>query len=382
MERSYSSPTAGPSREEAIQSLFDEPDQPTAGRGRPARQRPRPGPSTDRQTLMVRRALAAGAGLLVLILFVFGVRGCLDNRKEAAINDWVRDVDALMKESNGERDALFEQLGGGGGTDVEVENALNGFRGQSAKLAERANGLDRPGDLDSAQSELVETLTFRAEGIAQIADALPSALTDGEQADGAARRIADAMQLFVTSDQIYLKRVLPELDDVLQAQGLSQTLTESTFLPELSWLDPAEVADRLGGIASGGGSGDEDAAPGVHGNGLGSVTLGGQTLVAGTPATVTAGGDLSFEVQVVNQGENTETDVTVTATVGSGGDETTAEGVIDTIAAGESQTVTIQLDEKPPTGQAVPIAIEVELVPGEDESVGNNVGEFSVIFTS
>lgn len=331
---------------------------------------------------MVRRALAAGAGLLVLILFVFGVRGCLDNRKEAAINDWVRDVDALMKESNGESDALFEQLGGGGGTDVDVENALNSFRIQSAQLVERANGLDHPGDLDEAQEQLVETLTFRAEGIAQIADALPSALTDGEQAEGAARRIADAMQLFVTSDQIYVKRVLPALDEVLEAEGLSQTLTESTFLPELSWLDPAEVADRLGGIASGGGeTGDEEAAPGLHGNGLGSVTLGGQTLVPGGSTSVT-GGDLAFEVQVVNQGESTETDVTVTATVGSGADAITAEGVIDTIAAGESQTVTIPLDETPPTGQSVPIAIEVELVPGEDESVGNNIGEFSVIFTS
>jgi hypothetical protein len=30
----------------------------------------------------------------------------------------------------------------------------------------------------------------------------------------------------------------------------------------------------------------------------------------------------------------------------------------------------------------VPITIDVELVPGEDESVGNNTGEFSVIFTS
>lgn len=327
--------------------------------------------------------MAAGAGLLVLILFVFGVRGCLDNRKEAAINDWVRDVDGLMKESNGESDALFEQLAGGGGTDVDVENALNSFRIQSAQLVDRADGLDHPGDLDGAQSELVETLTFRAEGIAQIADALPSALTDGEQADGAARRIADAMQLFVTSDQIYVKRVLPELDEVLQAEGLSQTLTESTFLPELSWLDPAEVADRLGGIASGGGeTGDEEAAPGLHGNGLGTVTLGGQTLVAGGSTSVTAGGDLAFEVQVLNQGENTETDVTVTATVGSGGDEIVAEGVIDTIAAGEAQTVTIPLEEAPPTGQSVPITIDVELVPGEDESVGNNVGEFSVIFTS
>jgi hypothetical protein len=332
---------------------------------------------------MVRRAIAAGAGLVVLLVFVLGVRGCLDNRKEAAINDWVRDVDGLMKESNGESDALFEQLAGGGGTDVDVENALNSFRIQSAQLVDRADGLDHPGDLDSAQSQLVETLTFRAEGIAQIADALPSALTDGEQAEGAARRIADAMQLFVTSDQIYVKRVLPELDEVLQAEGLSQTLTESTFLPELSWLDPAEVADRLAGIASGGGAeGDEEAAPGLHGNGLGTVTLGGQTLVAGGSTSVTASGDLAFEVQVLNQGENTETDVTVTATVGSGGDEIVAEGVIDTIAAGEAQTVTIPLEETPPTGQSVPITIEVELVPGEDESVGNNIGEFSVIFTS
>ena len=327
--------------------------------------------------------MAAGAGLLVLILFVFGVRGCLDNRKEAAINDWVRDVDGLMKESNGESDALFEQLAGGGGTDVDVENALNSFRIQSAQLVDRASGLDHPGDLDSAQSQLVETLTFRAEGIAQIADALPSALTDGEQAEGAARRIADAMQLFVTSDQIYVKRVLPELDEVLQAEGLSQTLTESTFLPELSWLDPAEVADRLAGIASGGGAeGDEEAAPGLHGNGLGTVTLGGQALVAGGSTSVPASGDLAFEVQVLNQGENTETDVTVTATVGSGGDEIVAEGVIDTIAAGEAQTVTIPLEETPPTGQSVPITIDVELVPGEDESVGNNIGEFSAIFTS
>ena len=73
--------------------------------------------------MMVRRAVALGAGLLVLLLLVFGIRGCLDSRKDSAINDWVRDVDALMKESNAESEALFEQLdGGGGGTDVDVES--------------------------------------------------------------------------------------------------------------------------------------------------------------------------------------------------------------------------------------------------------------------
>ena len=332
---------------------------------------------------MVRRALAAGAGLVVLLLLVFGVRGCLDSRKDSAINDWVRDVDALMKESNGESDALFEQLNGGGGTDVDVENALNSFRIQSAQLVDRAEGLDHPGDLDGAQSQLVETLTFRAEGIAQIADALPSALTDGDQAEGAAQKIADAMQLFLTSDQIYVKRVLPSINSVLEEAGLSQSLTESTFLPDLAWLDPAEVADRLGGIASGGGDeADGDAAPGLHGNGLGTVTLGGQTLTPGASTSITASDDLSFDVQVLNQGENTETDVKVTATVGEGADAIKGEGVIDTIAAGEAQTVSIPLDGTPATGQAVPIKIEVELVPGEDESVGNNEADFSAIFTS
>lgn len=334
---------------------------------------------------MVRRSIAVGAGLLVLVLLIFGFRGCLDSRKDAAINDWVRDVDALMKESQAESDGLFDQLSGeSGASAVDVENALNSFRSQSVQLVERADGLDPPDELSRAQSDLVETLSFRAEGLAAVADQLPNALTDGDQADGAAEEIARAMQLFLTSDQIYARRVLPEIDEVLTERGLSQTVTESTFLKDLAWLDPAEVASRLDGIASGGGeeTDDEESASGPRGNALGTVTLGGVTLTPGGSDTVTASGDLAFDVQVVNQGNSTETDVTVTATVGSGADAITADGVIDTIAAGEAQSVPIPLGQTPPTGQAVPITIEIELVPTEDESIGNNTGQFSVIFTS
>jgi hypothetical protein len=327
---------------------------------------------------MVRRSLAAGAGILVLIFFVLGVRGCLDSRKDSAINDWVRDVDGLMKESNGESEALFPQLSGGGdATDVEVENALNSFRIQSAQLVDRAGGLEHPDELDTAQRYLVETLSFRSDGIAQIADALPDALAGGAQQEGAAGKIAEAMQLFLTSDQLYFRRVLPAIDQVLKQEGLEQSVVESTFLGDLDWLDPAEVANRIGGISGGG----EDAAPGLHGNGLGAVTLGGQALVPGQATSITASGDLTFSVQVMNQGENTETDVTVTVTVGSGGDAIDAEEVLPTIAAGETQTVEVTLGEQPPTGQNVPIEVEVEPVPGE-EKTDNNVGEFSAIFTS
>jgi len=327
---------------------------------------------------MVRRSLAAGAGLLVLIFLVLGVRGCLDSRKDAAINDWVRDVDALMKESNGQSEQLFAQLSGGEGTDVEVENALNSFRIQSAQLVDRARDLEHPDDLDRAQQYLVETLSFRAEGIAQIADALPNALAGGDQQEGAADKIAEAMQLFLTSDQLYFRRVLPAIDEVLKQRGLEQSVVESTFLKDLNWLDPAEVANRIGGISGGGGG---EAAPGLHGNGLGAVTLGGQTLVPGQATSITASGDLAFAVQVMNQGENTETDVTVKVTVGSGRDAIEASKVLPTIAPGETQTVEIPLEQTPPTGQNVPIRVEIEPVPGE-EKTDNNVGEFSAIFTS
>ena len=331
---------------------------------------------------MVRRAIGAGAALLVLLLLIFGFKGCLDSRKESAITDYVRDVDALVKESNAQGEAMFQQLeGGDGATAVEAENALNSFRIESAQLVDRARDLDPPGDLDSAQGYLVETLQFRAEGIKAIADQLPSAISDGDDAEGAADEIAKAMQAFLASDQIYFRRVLPEINGVLQQEGLEQKIDTNFFLTDLDWLQPAEVASRLGGI-EGAETPDGDAAPGLHGNGIGTVTLGGQALVPGGSASVTLSSDLAFDVQVLNQGENTETDVTVRAVVGSGSDAIEVEGVLDEIAAGETQTVTIPLKKQPPTGQAVPITVEIELVPGEDESVGNNEAEFSVIFTS
>jgi uncharacterized membrane protein len=123
-----------------------------------------------------------------------------------------------------------------------------------------------------------------------------------------------------------------------------------------------------------------EAAPGLHGNGVASVSLGGTTLTPGASASVQLTEDLAFDIGVQNQGENTENDVTVSVTVGQGGDATQQEDTIDTIAPGEIVPVTIPLTEQPPTGQSVPITVEVQAVPGE-EKTDNNVQEFSVIFT-
>ena len=68
------------------------------------------------------------------------------------------------------------------------------------------------------------------------------------------------------------------------------------------------------------------------------MSLGGVALTPGGSATVPLTSDIAFDVQVVNQGESTETDVNVTVTVGQGADAIKPEDTIPEIAAGEAKT--------------------------------------------
>jgi len=334
----------------------------------------------DRQTLMTRRAIAGGAGVLVLILLVIGVRGCLGHRKDQAFKDYGQDVTSIVQESNQEGKDFFQLLEARGGRDqaVDIENRLNQFRVQSAQLVDRANGIDHPGELSGPQRYLVETLEFRRDGLAQVANALPTALSDQNRRQGA-DKVTQQMQSFLTSDVVYTQRFVPKFKDALDARSLGDEvrIPASQFVPNVQWLDPSFVADRVSGIRTGRGGA---ASPGLHGTGLGTVSVGGQALSPGAAATLKATSNPTFTVQVVNQGNNTETDVSVKVTVGQGADAIDATGRIDTIGAGETKTVNVALRGSPPTGQNVPINVVVEAVPGEKKT-DNNKQTFSAIFT-
>jgi hypothetical protein len=331
---------------------------------------------------MVRRGIAAGVGLLVVILLVLGVRGCLNARKKDAMKTYVRDAAALLQESDQQSSQLFKLLGGSSGgreQAVDIQNQLNTYRVDSQKLVDRARDTSHPGELDKTQRYLLETLGFRRDGLGHIADALPQALADQGRRQGTDKVTAD-MQAFLTSDVIYTQRFIPNLQEVLKDQDLigEVTVPRSQFLPDIQWLQPSFVAGRVSRIRTGGGGGP--ATPGLHGDGLGTVSLGGQALSPGGAASITLTKDLAFQVQVVNQGEDTETDIQVKVTVGMGGSAIDLDGTLDSIAAGETKTVTIALDQQPPTGQNVPITVEVVPVPGEKKT-DNNKQTYSAIFT-
>jgi hypothetical protein len=331
---------------------------------------------------MVRRGIAIGGGFLVLLLLVFGIRGCLNARKESAFKEYMESVTALLQESNQQSKDFFDLLREPGSQGaVDLTNAVNASRAQADQLVDRARGEDHPDELDGAQDYLVETLEFRASGIRGIADQLRTALGD-EGSEQAVERIAAQTQNFLASDVVYSQRFVPEAQEALEDENLLDEVTvpKSQFLPDIDWLRPSVVANRLAAVEGRGGG--RAATPGLHGTGLGTVTVqpGGTQLQAGGATEVKVGADTAFDVQVANQGENDERDVTVKISISGAGRPIEVDEKLDAIAQGETKTVNIPLAETPATGREATVKVEIQAVPGEKKT-DNNEGTFPIVFT-
>ena len=87
---------------------------------------------------MVRRLVAAGVGLLVIIVLVLGIKGCLNSRQEQALKDYNRDVASLVQESNANTDDFYTALTTGGTSSTDVAGA-------DQPAAPAREGPDEPG---------------------------------------------------------------------------------------------------------------------------------------------------------------------------------------------------------------------------------------------
>ena len=80
-------------------SFFDEDDE-TQRSPRPRRNAAMGDPSADQQTLLLRRAIAIG-GLIVLVVLLFvAVRSCASSRKENSLKDYNREVSSIVRDSD------------------------------------------------------------------------------------------------------------------------------------------------------------------------------------------------------------------------------------------------------------------------------------------
>lgn len=361
-------------------SFFDDSEDRPSRTG--TRRPPPRGPGTDRQTLLVRRVIAGGAAVLLLILLFVLIKGCRDSAREDAFRSYVRDVGALVQESDQASAALFQLLTKPGRrSPLQLQSDVNSFQSDAAQLVDRARNTDHPGEVDDAHRYFVETLELRRDGIGHIARDLPAALGD-QGRDEATARITVAMRSFLASDVIYDQRFVPRLTRAIQKEKLGDiTVPRSRFLPDLQWLRPTVVKERVDAIRGGGG-GTGPVAPGLHGTALVSVTVkpSGKVLSSAGATDIPVSPRLSFDVALSNGGEHEERDVTVTVSISGAGKAIVREARLPSIKPGEQKTVSIPLAATPPTGRPVTVRIEVKAVPGE-KKVDNNKQSFPAIFT-
>jgi hypothetical protein len=337
----------------------------------PAPRRERRQRRPERQQILLRRGLALGGGLIVLILIVLGVKGCLDARANRELSDYARDVAQIVDETEQTSKSFFGKLEDPGTLSVtDFIAEVNADRSAMDAYASRVDSLGAPGDMDRAQNTLELVYELRSSAMTEIANKMSTALGDAGSSKATAA-IANQMLKLLASDVLYENVVRPEIDGVLADNGIEDSdVPKSSFLPDgTKWIEESSVSSALGSISGATGA----ATPGVHGLGLLGVSVNGTELAEGATA-VSAEETPEVEVQVQNQGESAENGVSVSVSV-DGGD--TLEGTISSIEAGETSTATIPLTPTP-SGQ-VTLEVKVETVPGEQVSE-NNEASYTVVF--
>jgi hypothetical protein len=321
---------------------------------------------------MLRRLLALGGALVVLILIVLGVKGCLDARARSELSDYARDVKQIAIETGQTSKDFFGKLEEPGELSVtEFTGQVDADRSAMTNYKTRVEALSPPGSLNSAQRSLELTYTLRAAAMEKIADKMPTALGEAGAARATAA-IAKQMQTLLAADVIYESVVRPEIDGKLADEGIEGSdVPKGAFVPDATkWLDEAEVSKALGAVS---GSTAGSPTPGVHGLGLVGTSIGGAELTSESTNSVATEGTPEVEVTVQNQGESTENGVTVVVT--ADGKETTQE--IAALEAGAEETAVVPLTPAP-EGETE-LEVKVEPVPGE-QFTDNNEATYTVVF--
>ncbi|MGE5281573.1 MAG: CARDB domain-containing protein [Chloroflexota bacterium] len=296
----------------------------------------------------------------------------MDARARRALSDYARNVTQIVDETEQTSKSFFGKLSNPGSLSVtEFVNEVNADRSAMDSYAGRVESLGTPGDMSHAQSSLELAYELRRRAMDKIAEKMSTALGDVGSGKASAA-IAKQMQTLFGSDVLYAEIVRPEIEAVLESNGIGDSeVPASVFVPEgTKWLDEATVSAALGSVSGATGA----ATPGVHGLGLFATSVNGTELVAESATAVVVEGTPEVEVQVQNQGESTENGIAVSVTVNGG---RAVQATIESIEAGETATVSIPLTPAP-KGEAT-LEVDVATVPGE-QILENNKATYTVTF--
>jgi hypothetical protein len=372
-------------------SFFDEVDEPprteprttprASSRSAPRRRRSSGGggrrPPRDQQSIQVRRAVAIGAVLVVIVLIALGVHGCEESATDSALQDYTNSVSSLITRSNATGSSLFSVLAqaAGSGSVTTVQERINDALQSANQELKAAKQLNVPSQVSAADQKLVLAMRLRSDGIASIANDIQPVLGTSATV-GHINAIAAQTARFYGSDVLYKDYVVPEVYAALHANGTRfGGLPAGQFVPNVEWLVPSYIAGVLH-VTIPGVSSPGKLAPGTHGHELNSVSVAGITLQTGSTNAIPARPAPTFTLNFTNSGANNETDVVCQVTVT--GTSVKGQAVVPQTSAGKSASCQVKLSSAPPTGTYSVVA-RIEKVPGE-KILSNNSQTFPVTF--
>jgi hypothetical protein len=334
--------------------------------------------------------IAGVVGAVLLLVLFFVVRACNDTRHDNALKDYNRQVSNIGTQARQTGEEFFKQLGQATAqSPSELYAAIVADKGAADTSLKQARALSVPGDMAPAQQSLLISLELRRDGLDSVAGSIRQALGDeGEVADKAIKDIAADMRAFDASDVLYDQRVTPFIKASLDKAGIrGQTTLKSQFLPDISWISPQFVAQKLGQQLSAPSTGDgattkdnQPTGPGLHGTGLTATSYGNVALSPTASNRLTYVKGQAFLVAFTNQGDNDEFNVKVSLKISGGsGAAITLNKTVEKIAKGEKATVELPLNRQPAVGAALTINVTVAAVPGEKKT-DNNKASYPTLF--
>jgi hypothetical protein len=373
--------------------LFDEPEtQEAPGRERTLR---RPLGGGPREPGGPRRPIRPAAGftplarlvalvafaILIVVLLVFWVQSCQEDKKRDSYRSYLESVAAVARDSERVGRELNDVLTTPGIKPADLDKQLSGLVQQQRISANGVRDLDPPGPLRPANANLAEALQFRVNGLEGLAAEFRNT-RGSKDAAAAGALLATQAQRLVASDVIW--------DDLFKTPTIAQLRQEDVSgieVPDSNFVQTPDLAStrsmvpiwqRINGTpATGGASG-----AGLHGTNIVSVKVqpSGQTLSASAENTIVASTDLAFVVAVQDSGDNQEVKIEVTLTIQQSPTPVTKKQTIDLINPGETKTVVFRDFPSIDFGELRTLRIDVDPVPGE-KNTSNNSAEYKVIFS-
>jgi hypothetical protein len=320
--------------------------------------------------------------ILLVVLLLLWVQSCQDDAKRDAYSDYMTEMAEVGRDSERVGRELSDVLTTPRLTPAELQKQLAGLVQQQRIGTDRARALDPPGPLLHAHEQAVESLAFRIDGLAGIAEAFRR--TQGSKdAAAAGTLLASQAERLVTSDVVWDDLFMQPSVGTLREQEISGVeVPDSNFVqtPDLaSTSSMVPIWERINGSAA---SGSGGTPTGLHGTNIESVQVlpGGQTLAEGTDNTVEASTDLSFPVTIANSGDHQEVQIQVTLTIQQSPTPIVKKQTIDIINPGETKTVAFRDFPSVDFGERRIMRIDVDPVPGE-KNLSNNSAEYPIIFS-